>query len=228
MLLSIGKFQLTGQASCLESFLFLSVQVCEAVVLLYCVWYRAGVQCVCVCVCWKCFLLNRVYIFSTSAKYVSWKKCHRMFGKKYVMLTMPCERTVYRIEFWAVFRYWTKGKCWNSLTFNLNGNCRMKNVPLFSVDSDAKVNFCSYCHESVNGQWIAWCATHLYLRWVVVILMLECIQILVDIGGLKAPFISWISLHYLEFGVWCAANGQKIIGHVFFKETLSTWLMMAS
>jgi hypothetical protein len=30
------------------SFLFLSVLICEAVVLLCCVWYRAGVQCVCV------------------------------------------------------------------------------------------------------------------------------------------------------------------------------------
>jgi len=31
-----------------ESFLFLSVLFCEALVLLCCVWYRAGVQCVCV------------------------------------------------------------------------------------------------------------------------------------------------------------------------------------
>lgn len=48
-----------------ESFLFLLVLVCEALVLLS----RCSVR-----VCWKCFLLNRVYIFSTSAKYVSWKK----------------------------------------------------------------------------------------------------------------------------------------------------------
>jgi hypothetical protein len=50
-----------------ESFLFLSVLECEVVVRLCCVWYRAGDQ----CVCGKCFLLNRVYIFSTSARYVS-------------------------------------------------------------------------------------------------------------------------------------------------------------
>lgn len=78
------------------SFLFLSVLICEAVVLLCLVQSRCSV---CVSVCWKCFLLNRVYIFSASAKYVSCKKCHQMFGKKFVMLTMPCERTVYRIEF---------------------------------------------------------------------------------------------------------------------------------
>ena len=73
-----------------ESFLFLSVLVCEVVVLLCCVWYRAGVQrererecvCVCVCVCVRAHAWNSVYIFSTSAKYMSWKKCHGMFGKK--------------------------------------------------------------------------------------------------------------------------------------------------
>jgi len=31
----------------------------------------------------------------------------------------------------------------------------MRDVPLFSIDSEAKVNFCSYCHESVSSQWIA-------------------------------------------------------------------------
>jgi hypothetical protein len=188
-----------------ESFLFQSVLVCEAVVLLCCVWYRAGVQCVCVCVCWKCFLLNRVYIFSTSAKYVSWKKGHRMFGKKYAMLTMPCERTIYRTEFWAVFHYWTKRKCWNSLTFNLNENCRMRDVHFFSIDSETKVNFCSYCHESVSSQWIAWCATRVYLRWGVVYFMLECTQILVFWKPLSVHEVPCVTLN-LESGMQQMGN----------------------
>ena len=44
-----------------QSFLFLSLLVCEVVVLLCYVWYRGGVQCVCVCVCLflKCFLFEQ-------------------------------------------------------------------------------------------------------------------------------------------------------------------------
>jgi len=53
----------------------------------------------------------------------------------------------------------------------------MRDVPLFAVDSEAKVSVCSYCHESVSSQWFAWCATHVYNRWGVDYFMLECVHI---------------------------------------------------
>jgi len=74
MLLSIGKFQLTGQASCLS---LSSSYQCWFVKRLSCVWYRAGGH----CVCWQCFLLNRVYIFSTSTKYVMEKMSPNVWPK---------------------------------------------------------------------------------------------------------------------------------------------------
>jgi len=81
LLLSIGKFHLTGQASCLS----LSCSYwCWFVKHLSC-W--AGVQCVCVgsVFCWtEC-------IFSVLLPSMCHgKKSHRMYGKKYIMLVMPC------------------------------------------------------------------------------------------------------------------------------------------
>jgi hypothetical protein len=40
---------------------------------------------------------HKLFIYDNFAEFISWRKCHRKFGKKYLDSAMPCKATAYNV-----------------------------------------------------------------------------------------------------------------------------------